>query len=108
MASNPLLAFKAGRYERRAGTNFLDAVSTKGAILMYIEDGLLHFQWKNRETDEVKEVRSCLPVFSFNLTLTAGPYSFFSRCVVLKGSRGSRRQDLCSEIHVVKRKAFRK
>ena len=57
MASDPLLAFKAGRYQRRPGTNTLDAVPTKGAIIMYNEDGLLHFQWKNRETGQVPDVR---------------------------------------------------
>lgn len=56
MASEPLLAFKAGRYVRRGETNFLDALPTKGAISMFNEDGLLHFQWKNRETNAIDEV----------------------------------------------------
>ncbi|EIN12753.1 adhesion regulating molecule [Punctularia strigosozonata HHB-11173 SS5] len=57
MASeNVVLAFKAGRSFRRSGTNFVDPDPTKGAILLSRgEDGLTHFQWKNRSTDSVEE-----------------------------------------------------
>ena len=55
--SDPLLGFKAGRAFRREGTNFVDPDPTKGAILISNgEDGLLHFMWKNRTTNEVEEV----------------------------------------------------
>jgi 26S proteasome regulatory subunit N13 len=55
--SEPLLGFKAGRAFRREGTNFVDPEPTKGAILLSDgEDGLLHFMWKNRTTNEVEEV----------------------------------------------------
>ncbi|KAI5117918.1 hypothetical protein M0805_001998 [Coniferiporia weirii] len=55
MASEPLLAFKAGKSQRREGTNFVDAVPTKGAISLHNEDGLLHFKWRNRVSGEVEE-----------------------------------------------------
>ncbi|EAU86248.1 hypothetical protein CC1G_03459 [Coprinopsis cinerea okayama7 len=51
-----LLAFKAGRAFRREGTKFVDADATKGAIILSNgEDGLLHFIWKNRITNEVAD-----------------------------------------------------
>lgn len=50
------LAFKAGRCFRRAGTNFVDANPTKGAIVLSNgEDGLLHFTWKDRATGALGE-----------------------------------------------------
>lgn len=53
-----LLAFKAGRAFRRDGTNWVDPVSTKGAVMITNgDDGLLHFMWKNRVTNDVEEVR---------------------------------------------------
>jgi 26S proteasome regulatory subunit N13 len=53
-----LLAFKAGRAFRRDGTNIVDPNPTKGAIILASgDDGLLHFMWKNRTTDEIEEVR---------------------------------------------------
>lgn len=56
MASQPLLAFKAGRCTRREGTNFVDPLSEKGAITLHNEDGLLHFKWSNRDLGNVEEV----------------------------------------------------
>ncbi|THV05249.1 adhesion regulating molecule [Dendrothele bispora CBS 962.96] len=51
-----LLAFKAGRASRRGATNFVDPNPTKGAIMLTMgEDGLLHFMWKNRTTNDVEE-----------------------------------------------------
>lgn len=56
-----LLAFKAGRAFRREGTNMVDPVPVKGAIMITNgEDGLLHFIWKNRVTNDVEEVISTL------------------------------------------------
>ncbi|KAH0832329.1 adhesion regulating molecule [Lanmaoa asiatica] len=51
-----LLAFKAGRSFRRAGTNFVDADPTKGAVVLSNnDDGLLHFMWKERATGGLGE-----------------------------------------------------
>ena len=50
------LAFKAGRCFRRAGTNFVDADPTKGAIVLSnSDDGLLRLMWKERATGELGE-----------------------------------------------------
>ncbi len=55
--TEPRIAFKAGRAFRREGTNFVDPSSTKGAVILQNgEDGLLHFIWKNRVTQENEEV----------------------------------------------------
>ncbi|EJC98162.1 adhesion regulating molecule [Fomitiporia mediterranea MF3/22] len=81
MASEPLLAFKAGRYERRPGTNSLDAVPTKGAIYMFNEDGLLHFQWRNRETNQINED---LILFSQDASFSKVPEAPGGRTYVLR------------------------
>ena len=53
-----LLAFKAGRAFRTGDTNTVVADPAKGAVLLTNgEDGLLHFIWKNRDTDNIEEVR---------------------------------------------------
>lgn len=65
--AEPRIAFKAGRCFRREGTNFVDPSPTKGAIILQngLEDGLLHFIWKNRITNETEEVRA--DVFLYNI-----------------------------------------
>ena len=52
-----LLAFKAGRAFRTGDTNTVVADPAKGAILLTNgEDGLLHFIWKDRNTNSIEEV----------------------------------------------------
>ncbi|KAF8526090.1 adhesion regulating molecule [Gautieria morchelliformis] len=51
-----ILAFKAGRLQRRENTNWLDPALTKGALqLLVADDGLLHFQWRNRVTNTIED-----------------------------------------------------
>ncbi|KAF7299179.1 Adhesion regulating molecule [Mycena indigotica] len=50
-----LLAFKAGRAFRQGNSNTVDPSPTKGAIVLTVDDGLLHFAWKNRTTDTTEE-----------------------------------------------------
>lgn len=64
--TEPRIAFKAGRCFRRGTSNLVDASPTKGAILLQNDDeGLLHFMWKNRVTNEVEEVRFSHIYFSY-------------------------------------------
>jgi len=51
-----ILAFKAGRAFRREGTNIVEPSVDKGAIVIERgDDELLHFMWKNRESEETEE-----------------------------------------------------
>ncbi|KAG2127541.1 adhesion regulating molecule, partial [Suillus bovinus] len=76
-----ILAFKAGRAFRRAGTNFVDASPTKGAIVLTNEDGYIHFMWKDRTTGEVGED---LILFPGDAKLEKVPQSSWGRTYVLK------------------------
>ncbi|KAG2060512.1 adhesion regulating molecule [Suillus hirtellus] len=76
-----ILAFKAGRAFRRAGTNFVDASPTKGAIVLTNEEGLIHFMWKDRTTGEVGED---LILFPGDAKLEKVPQSSWGRTYVLK------------------------
>ncbi|KAF7978479.1 hypothetical protein HWV62_45611 [Athelia sp. TMB] len=80
----PILSFKAGRAFRREGTNFVDPSPTKGAIeLQTGEDGLLHFMWRNRLTNEVEDDRILFPS---DATFEKVPQSSWGRTYVLKFS----------------------
>ncbi|KAG1733012.1 adhesion regulating molecule [Suillus paluster] len=77
-----ILAFKAGRAFRRAGTNFVDASPTKGAVVVLTnEDGLIHFMWKDRTTGEVGED---LILFPGDAKFEQVPQSSWGRTYVLK------------------------
>ncbi|KAJ3007352.1 hypothetical protein NUW54_g3579 [Trametes sanguinea] len=83
------LAFKAGRLFRRGNTNFVDADPTKGAILLQNgEDGLLHFIWKNRSTNEIEED---LILFPGDATFAKVEQSSWGRTYVLKFSSSNQR-----------------
>ncbi|KAI8057952.1 proteasome complex subunit Rpn13 ubiquitin receptor-domain-containing protein [Syncephalis plumigaleata] len=50
-----LLEFKAGRLFRDGDTNWVRPDEAKGLIYLDKPDGLLHFYWKNRDTNNVAE-----------------------------------------------------
>jgi len=83
-----LLAFKAGRAFRREGTNIVEPSPVKGAI--YItngEDGLLHFVWKDRVTNNIEEVSPSifLQTVVFHAFEILGPYTISFRRIVREG-----------------------
>ncbi|KAG9004872.1 hypothetical protein FRB93_010051 [Tulasnella sp. JGI-2019a] len=55
--SRAIVSFKAGRAQRREGTNWVDPSPTKGlvSIVPGQDDGLLHLYWVNRENNNVEE-----------------------------------------------------
>ncbi|EMD39835.1 hypothetical protein CERSUDRAFT_112101 [Gelatoporia subvermispora B] len=83
------LGFKAGRAFRRENTNWVDADPRKGAILLQSgDDGLLHFVWKNRSTNEVEED---LILFPTDATFEKVQQSAWGRMYVLKFSSSNQR-----------------
>jgi len=87
--TDPRIAFKAGRCFRRENTNFVDAEPTKGAItLQNGEDGLLHFMWKDRSTNDIEED---LILFPGEATLVKVDQSAWGRTYVLKFSSSNQR-----------------
>ncbi|KAG7088517.1 hypothetical protein E1B28_012501 [Marasmius oreades] len=83
-----ILAFKAGKAVRRGSTNFVDASPIKGAVILTKgEDELLHFIWKNRETNDVEED---LILFPSDATFTKVSQSS-GRVYVLKFSSSDQR-----------------
>lgn len=87
-----ILAFKAGRAFRRAGTNFVDASPTKGAIVLTNEDGLIHFMWKDRTTGEVGED---LILFPGDAKLEKVTQSSWGRTYVLKFESSDQKHFVC-------------
>lgn len=87
-----ILAFKAGRAFRRAGTNFVDASPTKGAIVLTNEEGLIHFMWKDRTTGEVGED---LILFPGDAKLEKVPQSSWGRTYVLKFESSDQKHFVC-------------
>ncbi|KAG8849055.1 hypothetical protein FRB96_000955 [Tulasnella sp. 330] len=55
--SRAIVTFKAGRAQRREGTNWVDPSPAKGLVSIAPgqDDGLLHLYWVNRETSNVEE-----------------------------------------------------
>ncbi|KAI0822317.1 proteasome complex subunit Rpn13 ubiquitin receptor-domain-containing protein [Trametes gibbosa] len=83
------LAFKAGRAFRRGSTNFVDPDPRKGAILLQNgDDGLLHFIWKNRSTNNADED---LILFPGDATFVKVEQSAWGRTYVLEFSSSNQR-----------------
>ncbi|KAF8921665.1 hypothetical protein BGZ52_011460, partial [Haplosporangium bisporale] len=55
VSKNHLLQFKAGRCFRDGTTDTVKPDATKGLVFMDEEDGLMHFYWKNRDTNNVDD-----------------------------------------------------
>ncbi|KAJ3515388.1 hypothetical protein NLJ89_g1787 [Agrocybe chaxingu] len=85
-----LLAFKAGRAFRREGSNVVEPNPTKGAIYLTngVEDGLLHFIWRNRVTNDIEED---LILFPFDASFVKVSQSPSGRVYVLKFSSSNQR-----------------
>ncbi|KAJ2935162.1 hypothetical protein H1R20_g1928, partial [Candolleomyces eurysporus] len=84
-----LLAFKAGRAFRTGDTNSVVADPAKGAVLLTNgEDGLLHFIWKNRDTNNIEED---LILFPTDATFSKVSQSSAGRVYVLKFSSSNQR-----------------
>ncbi|KAI9465431.1 adhesion regulating molecule [Lactarius psammicola] len=94
-----ILAFKAGRAFRREGTNIVEPSADKGAIVIERgEDGLLHFMWKSRVTEETEEDLILFPTDASFVTVPQAS----ARVYVLKFSSSDQRhffwmQDASSE-----------
>ncbi|KAF8650142.1 hypothetical protein AX16_005377 [Volvariella volvacea WC 439] len=87
--SATLLAFKAGRAFRREGTSVVEPDTRKGAIsLTNGEDGLLHFLWTNRATNEVEEDLILFPTDASFVKVQQAPSG---RVYVLKFSSSNQR-----------------
>lgn len=110
--SNVVLAFKAGRAFRREGTNIVEPSPTKGAIyLTNGEDGLLHFIWKNRTTNIIEEVNSCIYNYlSMTLTFSGylGSHLIPIRCIFCQSLSIILRSSLRPEVLVFKPETLRK
>lgn len=89
MSTEPRIAFKAGRAFRRENTSWVDPDPTKGAVILQNgEDGLLHFIWKNRTTNESEED---LILFPSDATFAPVTQAASGRVYVLKFSSSNQR-----------------
>ncbi|KAI0801915.1 adhesion regulating molecule [Irpex lacteus] len=87
--SDPRIAFKAGRAFRRENTNWVDPSPIKGAIVLQNgDDGLLHFIWRNRVTNENVED---LILFPGDASFVKVEQSAWGRTYVLKFSSSNQR-----------------
>jgi len=84
--SMPLVQFRAGRCERRAGTNWVDPSPAKGLVSLEVEDGLLHFQYKDLESNSTVD-----DLILFPGDATFSPVSPSSRVYVLRFTSSSAR-----------------
>ncbi|KAF9406723.1 adhesion regulating molecule 1 [Podila epigama] len=87
-AKNHLLEFKAGRCFRVGTTETVKPDATKGLVYMDAEDGLMHFYWKNRESNTVDDD---LILFPGDAELVTVPQCTTGRVVVLQFKSSSQK-----------------
>jgi 26S proteasome regulatory subunit N13 len=111
-----ILAFKAGRAFRREGTNIVEPSIDKGAIVIERgDDELLHFMWKNRESEEAEEARPSwslcnlwlilfqdLILFPTDASFVSVPQAGGGRVYVLKFSSSDQRHFVSTPVRVPK------
>ena len=106
--AEPRIAFKAGRAFRREGTNTVAPSATKGAIILQNgDDGLLHFIWKNRASQNVEEV--CLEALLNEISLmnSLGSHPLSGRRELCKSTTVSLGKELCPQVLVIGPETFR-
>ncbi|KAF9212447.1 adhesion regulating molecule 1 [Podila verticillata] len=88
VSKNHLLQFKAGRCFRDGTTDTVKPDATKGLVFMDEEDGLMHFYWKNRDTNNVDDD---LILFPGDAELIAVPQCTTGRVLVLQFKSSSQK-----------------
>ncbi|KAF9373299.1 adhesion regulating molecule 1 [Podila verticillata] len=88
VSKNHLLQFKAGRCFRDGTTDTVKPDATKGLVYMDEEDGLMHFYWKNRDTNNVDDD---LILFPGDAELIAVPQCTTGRVLVLQFKSSSQK-----------------
>ncbi|KAG0040007.1 adhesion regulating molecule 1 [Podila clonocystis] len=88
VSKNHLLQFKAGRCFRDGTTDTVKPDATKGLVYMDEEDGLMHFYWKNRDTNTVDDD---LILFPGDAELLTVPQCTTGRVLVLQFKSSSQK-----------------
>ncbi|KAF9316938.1 adhesion regulating molecule 1 [Podila horticola] len=88
VSKNHLLQFKAGRCFRDGTTDTVKPEATKGLVYMDEEDGLMHFYWKNRDTNTVEDD---LILFPGDAELVTVPQCTTGRVLVLQFKSSSQK-----------------
>ncbi|KAF9325021.1 adhesion regulating molecule 1 [Podila minutissima] len=88
VSKNHLLQFKAGRCFRDGTTDTVKPDATKGLVYMDEEDGLMHFYWKNRDTNTVDDD---LILFPGDAELVTVPQCTTGRVLVLQFKSSSQK-----------------
>lgn len=89
-----LLEFRAGKMKLNGTT--VSADTRKGLVYVKMEDGLLHFCWKDRKSGEIVDVSSSLSVMHTTKSL-----STFQDFIIFPGDAELKRVSQCTTGRVV-------